>query len=44
MTSVVEGERGRKRERGQIDDGVEFCLIGGERHVLNGSGVDLEFR
>ena len=44
VTSVVEGERGRKREKGQIGGGVEFCLISDERHVLDGSGVNLEFR
>ena len=43
VTWVVEGERGRKRERGQIDGGVELCLISDERHVPDGSGVNLEF-
>ena len=38
------GGKGRKRERGQIGGGVELCLIGGERHSLDGSGVDLEFK
>ena len=41
---VVEGGRERKRETGQIDSGVELCLIGSERHSLYGSGVDLKFR
>ena len=44
VTWVAKGGRGRKRERGQIGGGVELCLIGGERHSLNGSGVDLEFK
>jgi len=38
------GGRGRKREIGQIGDGIELCLIGGERHGTDDNGVDLEFK
>ena len=44
VTWVAKGGRGSKRERGQISSGVKLCLIGGEKHSLDGSGVNLEFR
>ena len=38
------GGRGRKRETMQISSGVDLCLISGERHDLDGDGVNLKFR